>query len=171
MTISQQPSNLDPNIMHVVDERTLYFVLGNSNVRIIRTQHLDIIDGKYEAMSTPALKIHVHNITANYEICIFESKNGSDYRDNYAYKINAERNRAIKFETIRPMLDEIWAFYSSAEGQREMLQQSINEADKEISELQTRVNLLQNWCTQLRRERFDAVERVKQQITDHKESF
>lgn len=165
MSIRQQQSIIADNVLNTVDERSLYFILGNNQVWVTRTQHIDYVDGDVVPMSSPSLKIKISGPSSRYEIHIFESKNGG-YSDNYAYKVNDQRNRAIELNTIRSLVDEVWAFYSSTQGQREMLQKTIADANREVSELLDRANMISEWRDKLRDEYEIINEKWKQEIVN-----
>lgn len=158
MGIKKVPqSQLGAGFEHVLESRN--FIYDNINgwkVTVTWEKQITTNDGNLVADAGTSMRLHfINSDYQTYRGTIWISKDGKIYdphADDYNWrKSNKSRESALKFEDIKSLVDQVWAYYLSPEGQFQMYRQSRHSAEREIANLQAHIDDLKSWRSSMTR--------------------
>lgn len=145
MTIKKSTVNKDvygKDVSTGVEELSLANQINGWDFDIRRIRHLLWVDGVLDDKSHIVLNIHLRNGKDAYESSISFNDGEDRYAHNFSYKFNTERKREADFNKIKHIVDAIFKYYLSRDGQELMYAQSIAKLNEEINENEDRHTLL-----------------------------
>lgn len=155
MSIKSQAVSDNHSMERRVDTRVMRANIDGWGVTLTRRQHLTYVNSVFESAGNVVWDVTVRRDVKGEELGYhghLSPLQDGGYKPWSWYKINVQRRREFDVEKIRDLVNSIWAYCQSEEGQRELLRQSIETAEQEAAELASQLHLIHGWIAERNQE-------------------